>query len=124
MESVGKNMTRLELAEAYLQVKQTCAVYLATAFIEDSELGSSQKDEIACRCGELKKAVPLLDDIGLLRLFFDGFVFVEFDDLATAREFYNTVVGEDGPTPTNPYTGPAKVFAVLGDPSGWLTENT
>lgn len=41
------------------------------------------------------------------------------------RRAYSSTVGEDGPTKTNSYDGPARVFALLCDDRGnLLSENT
>ena len=99
----------MDCAEGLLRATSGWGVYLA----------SSERDG-----DEIMKAAPLLDGPSLMHLMFNGSVLIVMDAEAQAREFYESVVGDDGPTQSNPYDGPARVFAILGGPDGWLTENT
>lgn len=47
-----------------------------------------------------------------------------FDTQQAAEEAFWATVGDDGPTKTNPYSGPAKVYACLVGPDGLMSENT
>lgn len=69
--------------------------------------------------GELKKAVPFLDlgslepdDIGDYQAVCDEYMFVECKSKAECYRLFNQVVGDDGPTKSNPYNGPTRVYAV------------
>lgn len=101
--------TVLDTIEDYLKVSEIYGVFLSSDE-SDSE--------------ELAKAVPLLSEDELLLLVMHKEIFLPFDNKAEAREFFDSVVGDDGPTKTNKYDGPARVYALMGGPSGWLTENT
>src|SRR4249919_1611152 len=72
---------------------------------------------------ELRKCVPYLsydDAVTLLT----GPVVIFGDKEDILRWFWATV-GDDGPTKTNPYTGPAKVFATTwGDDGLGRNQNT
>jgi hypothetical protein len=101
--------TVLEAIEDYLKATNSYGVFLS----------SSEGDE-----AEVAKAVPLLSEEGVRKLVMHNELFVPFSSKTEAREFFDSVVGDDGPTKTNNYDGPAKVYALMGGPYGWLTENT
>lgn len=74
---------------------------------------------------ELVKAVPFisLQDDG--QAVCDGFMFVVCDSREQMDELFWQVVGDDGPTPSNPYDGPMSVYALTCDENGQpLNENT
>jgi hypothetical protein len=48
----------------------------------------------------------------------DGEAFLFFDTEAEMRSYYERTVGEDGPTATNPYKGPFRVWAMTCGPDG------
>ena len=55
----------------------------------------------------------------------DGYAFALCDDFDQAERLYGQTVGDDGPTATNPYAGPVKVYALLIDAQGKArNENT
>jgi hypothetical protein len=82
--------------------------------------GQNQDLLLAAPClKELDHADDLFDFIS------EGGGTLSFDTEAEAREAYGSTVGEDGPTKTNPYSGPVKVHACLCGPDGKIrTENT
>lgn len=104
-----KIMTSPDLFEEYLKSTGTYGCLLSTSFDGDIE--------------ELQKAVPLLPYERVIDLFFNN-IFVTFDTREEAKAFFDTVVGDDGPTKTNPYNGPASVYAWWGGPEGIISENT
>lgn len=73
--------------------------------------------------GKTQLAAPYLrDEIQLLS---DGVGIVLCDSEEEMRLIYNQTVGDDGPTETNPYNGPCRVYAVTCSPDGQLlNENT
>lgn len=78
---------------------------------------------------EAVKAAPCLKDLDhpgdMIDAVVNGRAFLSYWDEADAREAFNTVVGDDGPTKTNPYDGPCRIYACLISPtSGIVTENT
>ncbi len=77
---------------------------------------------------EVLKAAPCLrnlDPFDRDRLFEDGGGILAFDSEAECNEAFESTVGEDGPTKTNPYDGEVKVFATTCDPKGrGMQENT
>lgn len=104
--------TVLETIEAYMHYKPCWGVYL-----------SNSNDDVTS--GEMHKAVPLLNQEQINHLWIEGNLFLEFENRDSAQEFFNSVIGDDGPTKTNPYNGPARVFAIWGGlEDGWLSENT
>jgi hypothetical protein len=104
-----KIMNSFELFELYLKSAEKYGCLLS---------GGSQVEP-----SELQRAVPLLPYENVLDLCFRN-VFVMFDTREEAKAFFDTVVGEDGPTKTNPYNGPANVYACWGGPEGIISENT
>jgi len=73
---------------------------------------------------EIIKAAPYLsmDD---MQIIFDEHGIILFDNRAEMDATFELTVGDDGPTDTNPYDGPARVWALTCDESGQLlSENT
>lgn len=76
---------------------------------------------------EIVKAAPILQDTYKNRSYdlTEGFAVLWFDSEEEARQAFGSTVGDDGPTRTNPYDGPALVYALLISPEGrMVTENT
>ncbi len=76
---------------------------------------------------ELYKAAPYLtrDVLTSQDVLFTGQVYLFFSSEEEMLEYYDATVGDDGPTETNKYDGPVKVYAITCDPSGTLlNENT
>ena len=64
------------------------------------------------------------DDENYYQVLFDGEGFTTFSTTKEMQEFYDKIVGDDGPTKSNPYDGPIRVYALTCGPEGFLTENT
>lgn len=74
---------------------------------------------------ELQKAMPYFDFKEHRQIFIDGKGYFLFDTEEKCTETFKSTVGDDGPTETNPYNGPVKVYAITCSPDGELqTENT
>lgn len=74
---------------------------------------------------EVFKAVPYLNIKDHGQMVIDGYGFVVCDSEAEMVDFYQQTVGDDGPTATNLYDGPARVYALTIDRDGQLqNENT
>lgn len=74
--------------------------------------------------GRLKPA-PFICHIRHAQTLVDGVAFLFFDTEEELKEYYNQVVGDDGPTEANPYDGPCRVYALTCGPDGQLlNENT
>lgn len=76
---------------------------------------------------ELYKAAPYLTREVLTGqdTLFTGHVYLFFSSEEEMLEYYDATVGDDGPTKTNKYNGPVKVYAITCDPNGvLLNENT
>lgn len=55
----------------------------------------------------------------------DGFAFLLFESEDQMLRHYEMTVGDDGPTKTNSYSGPARVYAAMFDSQGvCIDENT
>ncbi len=66
--------------------------------------------------------VPLLD---LPQLYAGSHLFYTFETEEECVQHYLRVVGEDGPTASNPYNGPGRVYALMFNDQGQpVTENT
>lgn len=66
-----------------------------------------------------------LDVHVLIELMGHGSVYVTFPTEEEMRRVFGSVVGDDGPTATNPYDGPCRVYALCCSPEGkTLSENT
>ena len=78
--------------------------------------------------GALFLAAPWLEgrqDSSLLQGLGDGHVLVLFDTAAERDAAYRNTVGDDGPTATNSYSGPCRIYALTISPAGELmNENT
>lgn len=61
----------------------------------------------------------------LLTLLLDQHAIITFESQEVMQIAYDSTVGDEGPTATNPYEGPLRVYALTCDPLGkLLTENT
>ena len=74
---------------------------------------------------DLPKAVPFLDSPDVFSLCVEEHLYVFCDTSEDIHALYGQVVGDDGPTKLNPYSGPVRVYALTCGPDGTLgTENT
>ena len=74
---------------------------------------------------EITKAAPFLTMLEDSQILYDGEGWFLFDSQEECEATYYLCVGDDGPTSTNPYTGPARVYALTCGPDGRLrNENT
>lgn len=74
---------------------------------------------------DVKAAAPYLSDEQAGQLWHEGTAFLLFDTEAEMEAAYWQTVGDDGPTKTNPYDGPGRVYALTCRPDGQLVnENT
>lgn len=66
-----------------------------------------------------------LQDNSLFQGMGDGHVLALFDTAEERDAAYQNTVGDDGPTKTNPYNGPCRIYALTISPDGeLLNENT
>lgn len=68
--------------------------------------------------GEICKAAPYLDYQEDMQIFGDEEAFIVCDDYKELRRLYWQTVGDDGPTESNPYDGPARVYALTINSQG------
>lgn len=74
---------------------------------------------------EIPKAAPYLSADEAMHLWHYGTVYLLFQSEEEMHAAYWRTVGDDGPTKTNPYNGPAKVYALTCGADGLLqNENT
>jgi len=75
--------------------------------------------------GDLEKAMPYFDWQKHGQIFVDGCGYFLFDNEEECEEAFWSTVGDDGPTETNSYNGPVRVYALTCSPDGQLcNENT
>lgn len=99
------------VVEALAKAEGTWILYLSTTGNPDAEVS------------DILKAAPFGQDVAF-NLLGGGFCVLRFHDEAAGMAAFGLVVGDDGPTKTNPYNGRARVFAYLAGPEGGITENT
>lgn len=74
---------------------------------------------------EIVKAAPYLNLFEHGQHLVDGYACLLFDCEAECYDAFNRTVGDDGPTASNTYAGPARVGALMISADGELiTENT
>lgn len=103
-------LTDVELAQAYAKAVNKPVLLVSIPVLDP--------------VSELHKAAPYLADADP-QVFVDGQAFIVCDDWAECERLYGQTVGDDGPTATNSYDGPARVSALTIDAAGVLhSENT
>ncbi len=74
---------------------------------------------------ETIKAAPYLNFQEHTQALMDGQAVIVCDTSEERDRLFDLTIGDDGPTETNPYSGPAKVFAMtISEDGEILTENT
>jgi hypothetical protein len=74
---------------------------------------------------EYAKAAPYLDNVEAYQVIADGCGIIICDSEEECEKLFDLTVGDDGPTKTNPYNGPARVYALTISPNGeFINENT
>jgi hypothetical protein len=108
-----QKLTKSETLQALCRATSRYGMFIAFEWPEGVPL-----DEIA-------KAAPYLDLASDAQLLCDGEGFLLFDTEEELERAYRRTVGDDGPTPENPYDGPMRVYALTCFPDGELrNENT
>jgi hypothetical protein len=74
---------------------------------------------------EILKAAPYLNAVEHGQQILNGYAVLVCEDEDEQEKLYWATVGDDGPTKTNPYEGPARVYALTVSRTGEpLNENT
>lgn len=74
---------------------------------------------------EVLQAAPFLRAREHMQALADGYAFILCDTIAERDDLYEQIVGDDGPTHSNPYSGPARIYALTCDAQGkFYNENT
>jgi hypothetical protein len=111
-----RSFSAVELFQAYCGMARVWGLYIS--FVNPPEVSFEDAP------GELAKAVPYFDEL-TTQAWCNGQAFLVFDSEQEMRKYYNNTVGEDGPTASNPYDGPARAYALaIGTDGKALTENT
>jgi hypothetical protein len=110
-----KGLCQIRVLEALCKATKQWGMFISI-FCKD--IGSGEVDEIC-------KAAPYLKDDEYTQMLADGCGVFLFDTEEEMEQHYYQTVGDDGPTKTNPYDGPARVYAITCDNTGQtLNENT
>lgn len=118
-------LSSLDLLQEYCKTTGKFAVFYSGWWNFEPLIGCS-KDESEKFHEELHKALIFLDKThpNYAQVFIDGEGFSVFDTEEECENFYDLIVGYDGPTKSNPYDGPIKVYALTCGPNGFMAENT
>jgi len=118
------HVTAIELMKLYCKAENKWAVYYSG--LNSEEPRSSDPDEWGKYLEDRKRALiflgPEADDYHQIMM--DGEGFSIFDTEEEMDAFYDLIVGDDGPTKSNPYNGPIRVYALTCGPNGLMNENT
>ena len=101
-------MNAHEITEQFAICSKQFVLYLSHSAGDYTELASATH------------TLSQLDQVDLL----DGKIWLTFPTYAAALDVFGGIVGDDGPTHTNSYDGPGRVYALLAGPDGLITENT
>ena len=71
------------------------------------------------------EAAPYMAEDGFNQMLCDGSGFLVFDSEEEMYRYYDQTVGDDGPTKSNPYDGPVRIYALTCGADGQTqSENT
>jgi len=120
---IGQNIIRM--CETYCKHHIKYGIYISFAPLD---YGVASDGEIKNYEEELLKACPPLKDAEYhetFDIFLYGSGLLLFDDYESQQSAYWSIVGDDGPTKTNPYDGPMRVYAITINKYGQAeNENT
>jgi hypothetical protein len=116
--------TSIRLMQLYCLATSQYAVFFSGLRVEEPR--SSDPNEWGRYLEEQKKALIFLDpdDENYHQIMMDGEGFCTFSTKEEMEAFYDMIVGDDGPTKSNPYDGPIRVYALTCGPDGLMNENT
>lgn len=119
------HVTSITLLRMYCQARNKWAVYYSGLNSGEPPIDADQ-DEWDKYIEERAKALIFIDpDMdNYHQIMMDGEGFSIFDTEEEMESFYDMIVGDDGPTKSNPYNGPIRVYALTCGPSGFINENT
>jgi hypothetical protein len=82
-------------------------------------------DGVSTYYRDFTAAAPYLNLDQHAQFLFEGGGIILCDSKEEVDRLYWSTVGDDGPTPLNPYDGPGRVYAITCDDEGeWRNENT
>ena len=110
-------LTAVDLAVIYCKAVGKYMLYINFMYPDIDDMDPSHE------LHELHHACPLLVDANM-QVYVDGEAYFEFDTKEEVEKAFDLCVGDDGPTKTNPYRGPVRVYALTIGPNGTLDENT
>jgi len=116
--------TAIGLMQLYCYSAKKWAVFYSGLNSEEPSISAGQ-DEWDKYIEERAKALIFIDDTeNYHQIMMDGEGFCIFDTKEEVEAFYDMIVGDDGPTKSNPYNGPIRVYALTCGPNGLMNENT
>lgn len=117
-------VTAIELMKLYCKAEHKWAVFYSGLRTEEPR--SSDPEAWDKYLEEQKKALIFLEPEAedYHQIMMDGEGFCILDTEEEMRGFYNLIVGDNGPTKSNPYNGPIRVYALTCGPNGLMNENT
>lgn len=128
VKSLSTGQGIIEILETYCKHHQKFGVYISIPEIDFEVLSESEIDNCS---NELLQACPPLkylkenDYNQFFNIFMDGSGILLYDTEEAQQEAYWSIVGDDGPTETNPYSGPMTVYALTINRLGFSeNENT
>jgi hypothetical protein len=112
-------ITKLTVTDAFQKLCKSAkkwGVYIELSHISAQEPEDAYTDYF----DEILKAAPYLSITHDTQILVDGKCMILTDSEKEMDEIYNSTVGDDGPTKTNPYNGKARVYALTCDNHGQL----
>lgn len=118
-------LTSHDLMVEYCRVTNKWAVFYYGWNFYEPRSGSSESDW-QIHLADLEAATVFMDRSApnYFQVMSDGEGFSIFETKEDMNAFYDNIVGDDGPTKSNPYDGPIRIYALTCGPSGFLNENT
>lgn len=118
-------LTSHDLMIEYCRVANKWAVFYSGWNLYEPKSGSSETDW-QIHLDDLEAATIFMDRSApnYLQVMSDGEGFSIFETKEEMVTFYDNIVGDDGPTKSNPYNGKIKIYALTCGPTGLLNENT
>lgn len=108
-----KVLTHIDLFSDYCRLVKRWGIYLSFSSTPEWEFL------------EMIKSAPFLSIREHTQALCDGEAFVLCDSEQECQHLYDQVVGDDGPTALNPYSGTARTYALTIGPDGEIrNENT
>lgn len=100
-----------EVCRQYCKIKGKPGIWF-NIYDKDGLLPWEVEEEEYEFSSELEKAAPWLSVKDYGQIMIDGYGFILCQDREEQMNIYWQTVGDDGPTDSNPYKGPVRVYAL------------